>query len=201
MKNFKKIIIVLVIIGLIAGGFYAFSIFKGTTHNSSDVSSANIDISYLTKEIKRIGELRTAKITYGCLSEFEKGNYPILTKTAFSMYYEATAEAGIDIEKIDISQDFDGKFIIKLPEPTLYEAKIDMSSIKIFKKSKAIFNWSKPEDLQEALKIAERDVLKKAQTDQILEIANDKAVSVLENVFSLILEKNQFEIIPFEKTS
>ena len=54
MKYFKKIIIVLVIIGLIAGGFYAFSIFKGTTHNSSDVSSANIDISYLTKEIKRI---------------------------------------------------------------------------------------------------------------------------------------------------
>ena len=201
MKKFKGIIIVLVIIGLIAGGFYAFNIINGQTHNSADESNAEIDITYLKKEVKKIGELRTAKITYGCLSEFQEGKYPLLTKTAFSMYYEATAEAGIDIEKIDISQNADGKYIIKLPEPTLYEPRIDMSSIKIFKKSKAIFNWSKPENLQEALKVAEQDVLTKAQTDQIFEIANDKAVSVLENLFSLVLERNQFEIIPFEKTS
>ena len=51
MKKFKGIIIVLVIIGLIAGGFYAFNIINGQTHNSADESNAEIDITYLKKEV------------------------------------------------------------------------------------------------------------------------------------------------------
>ena len=204
MKKFKVVLALILIIAFIGGGAYAFNLFKNASNKNSilsDDSNAEINIAYLTKSIEKIGEIRTAKITYGCLSEFAEGKYPLLTKTAFSMYYEATAEAGIEIDKIEINQDANGKFIVKLPKPKLYDVKIDMNSIKLFKKSKALFNWSKPEDLQEALKVAQDDVLKKAETDQILEIANDKAVSVLENFLSLILDKSQFEIIPYEIVS
>ena len=135
------------------------------------------------------------------MSEFKEGKYPLITKTAFSMYYNATAEAGIEIDKIEITQDNNGKFIVKLPEPKLYDVRIDMSSIKIFNKSRALFNWSKPEDMQEALKIAEEDVKKQAATDQILDIANDKAFSVIENLLGSFLAKDQFEVVSSEKTS
>ena len=203
MKKFKLIAIVAVIIALIIGGLYAVNVFKNNTSNdlSSNESNAQIDITYLKKSVEKIGELRTAKITYGCLSEFKEGKYPLITKTAFSMYYNVTAEAGIEIDKIEITLDNNGKFIVKLPEPKLYDVRIDMSSIKIFNKSRALFNWSTPEDMQEALKIAEEDVKKQAATDQILDIANDKAFSVIENLLGSFLAKDQFEVVSSEKTS
>ena len=66
-----------------------------------------ITIDYISKELKNISKLQTAEITYGCIVDFKDGEIPIINKKQFSMYYEATVQAGIDMGKITCIEEND----------------------------------------------------------------------------------------------
>ncbi|MBQ8944233.1 MAG: DUF4230 domain-containing protein [Clostridia bacterium] len=161
--------------------------------NLNHETTINVD---LVKAIfKNVGELRTAKVTFGCLSHYSEGKYTALTKKSFYMYYDATAYAGIDISSIEVSQNDDGKYIITLPKVTIYDPQIDPKTIEFFGEDKALFNWQNHLDTKKALELAEKDVNRKAAISQLRNMAKDNATVLVKNLLNQFLDENSYEII------
>lgn len=159
-----------------------------------DTNSPGMNVEYITKKIEKISSLQTAKITYGCMVDFEEGSVKFINKKAFSMFYEATAYAGIEVSQILVTEE-NGKYIIQLPESRIEEKpKIDSSSFVFYDKESGLINKFDPEDVGKALEYAEKDVYYQATTDQLLDLADNNAISVIKNLLLGFMEENQFEI-------
>lgn len=133
--------------------------------------------------------------------DFEEGKIDILTKKSFSLFYEATAYAGVDVSGITVREN-DGKFVVQLPPAQIEEKpKIDPASFVFYDKKSGLLNNLKPEDVGKALEYAEKDVYKQATTDQLLDLADSNAVEVLKNLLLVLLDEDQFDIVPGERGS
>jgi hypothetical protein len=139
-----------------------------------------ITVEYISKELQNISTLETAKITYGCIIDFEDGEIPILNKKSFSMYYEVTAYAGIEVKNITVEEK-DGVFYINLPEATINIADIDPNSLEFYNIDKALFNSLSLEDSAIAQQYAKKDAYNQATTDQLLDIADKNAKDIITN--------------------
>jgi hypothetical protein len=95
-----------------------------------------ITTDYINSKLDLISDLSTAKITYGCMCDLKAGFIPLITKKGFSMYYEATAKAGIDLSKIS-SEIVDDKVIVTLPPAEIQDCKISASSMLALHAGKA----------------------------------------------------------------
>ena len=165
-----------------------------------DTDEPGISVEYISKRIEKISSLQTAKITYGCMVDFEEGAVKFINKKAFSMFYEATAYAGIDVSKIEVTEE-NNIYIVQLPASQIEEKpKIDSSSFVFYDKEAGLINKFDPEDVGKALEYAEKDVYYQATTDQLLDLADNNAVSVIKNLLLCFLEENQFEIRPGVRT-
>ncbi len=159
-----------------------------------------INLEYISKTIENISSLQTAKITYGCMVDFEEGSVKFINKKAFSMFYEATAYAGIDVSKITVTEE-NGKYIVQLPESRIEEKpNIDSSSFVFYDKEAGLINKFSPEDVGKALEYAQSDVYYQATTDQLLDLADSNAVSVIKNLLLCFLPEEQFEVRPGART-
>lgn len=171
-----------------------------TTDGEASPKEPTMSVEYISKKIEKISTLQTAKITYGCMIDFEEGSVKFITKKSFSMYYEATAYAGIDVAGITVTEK-DGKYIIQLPPAKIEEKpKIDPASFVFYDKSAGLLNSLAPEDVGKALEYAEKDVFYQATTDQLLDLADSNAIDVLKNLLTVLLDGEQFEIIPGERS-
>lgn len=160
-----------------------------------------ISVDYISKKIDNISSLQTAKITYGCMVDFKEGSVRFITKKAFSMFYEATAYAGVDVSQITVEEK-DGKYVVRLPAAEIEEKpKIDPASFVFYDKTSGMLNQFDPEDTGKALEYAEKDVYYQATTDQLLNLANDNAVKIVKNLLLCFLAEDQFEVIPGIKDS
>ena len=163
-------------------------------------AETKIDVDYISEKIEKISSLQTAKITYGCMVDYSSG-WGFLTGKSFSMFYEATAYAGIEVKEITVSEK-DGKYIVQLPASKIVgKPKIDPASFVFYDKENGLLNHLNPEDTGKALEYAEKDVYYQATTDQLLDLADSNAVSVIKNLLLCFLEENEFEIIPGQKES
>lgn len=163
-------------------------------------AETKIDVDYISEKIEKISSLQTAKITYGCMVDYSSG-WGLLTGKSFSMFYEATAYAGIDVKEITVKE-ANGKFIIQLPAAKIIDRPIiDPSSFVFYDKENGLLNHLNPEDTGTALEYAQKDVYYQSTTDQLLELADSNAVSVIKNLLLCFIEENQFEIIPGQKAA
>ncbi len=153
-----------------------------------------INVEYISKKLENISSLQTAKITYGCMVDFESGS-TFLNSKSFSMFYEATASAGIDVSQIKVENN-EGKYVVYLPEAKLEKPYIDPKSFVFYDKKQGLINKRDVEDTGKVLEYAEEDVKTQATTDQLLDIADSNAVSVISNLLLCFLNEGDFEIIP-----
>lgn len=203
----KWLIIIVIVMAAIAFGWanrskIALWVLKdGQDKTAATTNEPRISVEYISKTIEKISTLQTAKITYGCMIDFEEGKIDILTKKSFSLFYEATAYAGVDVSGIKVREN-DGKFVVQLPPAQIEEKpKIDPASFVFYDKKSGLLNNLKPEDVGKALEYAEKDVYKQATTDQLLDLADSNAVEVLKNLLLVLLDEDQFDIVPGERGS
>lgn len=216
MKKIKGIIIlsvVLVIVGIGTYGIFAnrekIALLLMPKDQASTAGAiideviggaeTEIDVDYISKKLDVISSLQTAKITYGCMVDFKEGSVKFITKKAFSMFYEATASASIDVSKITVTEE-NGKYIVHLPEAVLDPIKIDPKSFVFYDKEVGLLNKYDPEDTGKALEYAEQDVLNQATTDQLLDIADKNAVDVITNLLFSFVKEEDFEVIKAERS-
>lgn len=158
-----------------------------------------IDVEHINEKLENISSLQTAKITYGCMVDFKEGTVPIITQNAFSMYYEATAYAAIEVSEI-VCEEKDGKFILTLPEATIQDPNINPDSLEFYDVKNALLNKSELGDAATALQYAKKDFYYQKTTYQLLDMADKNAVDVLTNLLLCFLDDGEFEIVSAPKS-
>ena len=153
-----------------------------------------IDVEFINEKLANVSSLQTAKITYGCMVDFKEGSVPLISQNAFSMYYEATAYASVDVSKIKCEKK-DGKFILTLPEPTIQDPNINPDSLEFYDVKNSLLKENELNDVAVALQLAKKDFYYQQTTYQLLDMADKNAVDVLTNLLLCLIGEDDFEIV------
>lgn len=174
MKKIYGVLILILLLALAAGGFYAYRNYQARHKVTADALQARLE---------NASELTTQKMIYNGVIESESGGVPILTKETFLMTYKATVRAGFDVSKtaIDVAED---KVTVTLPEMEIQEVTIDPDEIKTYTTSLTLIKPDGKAELKEALVMAEEDAKKKADEEGLLEAADANAETLVKNLFA-----------------
>ncbi len=160
-KSATTIIIAVIVIAVIA--VVLTNIFK-----KEEPVKEVITVSTLEK-IVEVSDLSTFKVVYNGVACAEDKYY---------VSYEATVDAGIDFEKIDITVDNEMKKVtIKLPEAEILDTYVDIASLDyIFIDKKANTETVS----EEAYKLCKYDVKQESESQEaIIDLANQNAQNVV----------------------
>lgn len=174
--------------GLIVIGFIACLVWTKLIAPQVTVTTQTV-----TEQLMKCEELVTAKLQYTGLVTYQEGNITLIDKKAYTMQYDATVSAGIDLSqaKVDVE---DGVISIDLPKSTLKSIVIDPDTIQFRDQEYALFNWQNRSDTVEALKIAEDDAKKKVDENDLLTQADEQARSAVEALFSILTGENGYTL-------
>ena len=141
------------------------------------------DTDYMYSLIKESSELTTAKLSYTGMTEFKDKGVTFLNRSDFTMAYEATLRAGIDVKDVNVTADDENKIIyISIPEATILDVKVKPSSIKYYAEKISLFNTDEKEDANKAQELAEQAALKEAKGMGVLELANQQAETLIKGI-------------------
>lgn len=138
------------------------------------------------ERIINVSELSTFTAVYNGIARVANEKKP--EKIDYYVSYEATVNAGIDFQKVEISMDEEQKTIIlKVPEAHITNQSVEMSSLEfIFLNKKA----DKPGVTEVAYKACEEDVRQESeQQTAICELAKQNAENVLKALTKPIVDQ------------
>nr|WP_296955009.1 DUF4230 domain-containing protein [uncultured Mediterraneibacter sp.] len=142
---------IIVVISLLIGGICGWRL-------NNYLNKEEISTDYISAKLEDVSELTTQKITYSARVPVDKGSIPFINKRGFIMEYNATLRAGVNMEEVDVKQR-GNTIIVKIPHAkVLDKPNLDPDSIKFYDETKALFNWSKHEDVAEAIAQAKEDI-------------------------------------------
>lgn len=187
-KNVKLPNFVYAAIALIAVGWIACLVWTKLT-----TPTVTIDTQTITAQLMKCEDLVTAKLLYTGQVSYEEGEIAFINKKAFTMQYDATVSAGVDLANAAVDVD-ENTISIELPKSTLKSIEIDPDTIDIYDEQKSLFNWQNRSDTTEALKIAKEDAQKKVDESDLLAQADEQARSTVETLFSILTGENGYTL-------
>lgn len=194
-SKFKTVIRTAVILSVffigIAIGFSVNNKYESLIADNSVINTTpDIDVSYLNTALKEASELTTAKLKINALVNFKDKGIIILNRSDFTMKYTADISAGIDMSKVEISEDDinrESKVItVKIPKATVFKPNIYHGDeyIQFYDEKFALFNVNPKEDLSQALALAEDDAKKEAENSGLLELADKQSATLIKGILS-----------------
>lgn len=176
-KHFsKKLVTLVVIIAAIALVIVGYLLASLQNKETITVSAVSIE-----ERLSKCSDLTTARLDYRGLIRYSEGDIKYLTQKSFSMIYDATITAGIDLSQAEVT--LDGTSIkVVLPQPTIQSIVIDPDSLEFYDEKAALFNWTEKEDTQKAMSYAKADASAKAEQVELLAKASEQAESVVTNL-------------------
>ena len=174
MKKIKTILIVVAAVALAGGGFWFARLLDRA-------SEPGVNATSIREEISRCSELATARLDYRGLIKYSDGDIPLINQKSFSMIYDATIRAGIDLSQAEV--EVSGNTItVTLPAPQILDITVDPDSLEFYDEQFALFNWTDKEDTTEAMSYAREDAEEKAGQEGLLEEASEQAKNVIETL-------------------
>lgn len=188
MKKPRGIFNALLVVALVAVGFLASQLYTRMT-----TPTVRLDTTTVTSQLVKCQDLVTAKLEYRGLVTYEEGDIDWINKKGFTMVYDATVAAGVDLSKADVT--VDGRDVkIVLPQAEMTSISIDPDSLKFYDEKSALFNWQNRSDTKEALKLAKKDAKKKIDRSSLVKTANDQAKSAVETLFEPFTGDNGYNV-------
>ena len=149
----------------------------------------------VTAQISELSQLSTAELAYRGLVRYSQGEITFLTKKEFTMIYDASVKAGVDLKQVQI--DIKGNNIsVTLPKAEIQDITIDPGSLEFYDEKFALFNFQDREDTVEALQYAKEDVTEHVENTDLLKTAEERAKTVITGLINSMWkeEKEQPEI-------
>lgn len=188
MKKHKGIFNAVLVVALVAVGFLASQLYTRMT-----TPTVRLDTTTVTSQLIKCQDLVTAKLEYRGLVTYEEGDIDWINKKGFTMVYDATVAAGVDLSKADVS--VAGRDVkIALPQAKMTSTSIDPDSLKFYDEKSSLLNWQNRTDTQEALKLAKKDAKKKIDESALIKTANEQAESTVETLFSPFTGDNGYNV-------
>ena len=176
------LITIVILLGVIAGGFYFVTHFENTKVNKG----------MITAKLDNASECTTQKLIYNGVVKMEKGVIPLIDKRSFVMTYTATVRAGFDMSETDVDVT-DDRIKVVIPRTTIQEITIDPDSLEFYDTSFSIITMNK-EAVKEALQEAESDAEQKAASSELLEAADENAETLIEGLLKDFADNHEIVI-------
>lgn len=196
MKKIKKIIIIILLIGLAL--FAAF--FYGKKQMRSEMEP-EITSSLIYNKLVSAKELTTLKYHYTNMGHFENQNtfygYKVpFTSKEFIVSYEGLINAGIDLNKMKVDVG-DKSIEVRIPPAEILSHEIYEDSLKVYDERESIFNRIDIEDYNDFSKDQKSEIEKKAIKKGLLKEADEESKRAVEEILmgDTILSKYDIKII------
>lgn len=196
MKKIKKIIIIILLIGLAL--FAAFFYGKKQMKNEME---PEITSSLIYNKLVSAKELTTLKYHYTNMGHFENQNtfygYKVpFTSKEFIISYEGLINAGIDLNKMKVDVG-DKSIEVRIPAAEILSHEIYEDSLKVYDERESIFNRIDIEDYNDFSKDQKSEIEKKAIKKGLLKEADEESKKAIEEILmgDTILSKYDIKII------
>lgn len=196
MKKIKKLIIIILLIGLAL--FAAF--FYGKKQMKSEMEP-EITSSLIYNKLVSAKELTTLKYHYTNMGHFENQNtfygYKVpFTSKEFIVSYEGLINAGIDLNKMKVNVG-DKSIEVRIPASEILSHEIYEDSLKVYDERESIFNRIDIEDYNDFSKDQKSEIEKKAIKKGLLKEADEESKRAIEEILmgDTILSKYDIKII------
>lgn len=189
MKNFKKILFILIfiLIAFISGIFFA------NKQTESEITSTLIQ-----NRIEQASDLVTTKYHYTKVGKFENSlnlngwSIP-LTNKYFILTFEGEIQLGTDLSKANIEIS-DSTIHVTVDKPTVISNSIDESSIEVYDETKNIFNPISVSDYKAfAIKQKEK-ALSEAKKKGLMKTAQENTKKSIKQIISIIPDTDDYNI-------
>lgn len=144
-------------------------------------SSPKVTTEDIQEQIVQVSELATEQLEYSGMVHYSEGNIKFLTEKAFTMTYNATVKAGVDLSEADIKVE-DKTITVTLPKAKMMSIEIDPNSLQFQDEERAVLNWSSHDDTSTALQIAEDNAKDKVDQDGLIAKAQESSHQLIENL-------------------
>lgn len=144
-------------------------------------SEPTITNAFINDRLEAASELTSAELTYNGLIHYTDGKIPFITMKAFLMTYRADVKAGVDLSKVEVNVT-KPKVNITIPKIKVLDIAVDPDTIQFYDEKSALFNWTKKEDVIDAIQVAEDDVTEHANIEELKAKAKKQTEVLLEGL-------------------
>ena len=189
MKNFKKILFILIFI-LIA---FIIGIFFANKQTEPEITSTLIQ-----NRIEQASDLVTTKYHYTKVGKFENSlnlngwSIP-LTNKYFILTFEGEIQLGTDLSKANIEIS-DSTIHVTVDKPTVISNSIDESSIEVYDETKNIFNPISVSDYKAFAVKQKEKALSEAKKKGLMKTAQENTKKSIKQIISIIPDTDDYNI-------
>lgn len=189
MKNFKKILFILIfiLIAFISGIFFA-----------NKQTEPEITSTLIQNRIEQASDLVTTKYHYTKVGKFENSlnlngwSIP-LTNKYFILTFEGEIQLGTDLSKANI--EISGSTIhVTVDKPTVISNSIDESSIEVYDETKNIFNPISVSDYKAFAVEQKEKALSEAKKKGLMKTAQENTKKSIKQIISIIPDTDDYNI-------
>ena len=189
MKNFKKILFILIfiLIAFISGIFFA-----------NKQTEPEITSTLIQNRIEQASDLVTTKYHYTKVGKFENSlnlngwSIP-LTNKYFILTFEGEIQLGTDLSKANIEIS-DSTIHVTVDKPTVISNSIDESSIEVYDETKNIFNPISVSDYKAFAVKQKEKALSEAKKKGLMKTAQKNAEKSIKEIISIIPDTDDYTI-------
>ena len=189
MKNFKKILFILIfiLIAFISGIFFA-----------NKQTEPEITSTLIQNRIEQASDLVTTKYHYTKVGKFENSlnlngwSIP-LTNKYFILTFEGEIQLGTDLSKANIEIS-DSTIHVTVDKPTVISNSIDESSIEVYDETKNIFNTISVSDYKAFAVKQKEKALSEAKKKGLMKTAQKNTEKSIKQIISIIPDTDDYNI-------
>ena len=189
MKNFKKILFILIfiLIAFISGIFFA-----------NKQTEPEITSTLIQNRIEQASDLVTTKYHYTKVGKFENSlnlngwSIP-LTNKYFILTFEGEIQLGTDLSKANIEIS-DSTIHVTVDKPTVISNSIDESSIEVYDETKYIFNPISVSDYKAFAVEQKEKALSEAKKKGLMKTAQKNTEKSIKQIISIIPDTDDYNI-------
>ena len=189
MKNFKKILFILIfiLIAFISGIFFA-----------NKQTEPEITSTLIQNRIEQASDLVTTKYHYTKVGKFENSlnlngwSIP-LTNKYFILTFEGEIQLGTDLSKANIEIS-DSTIHVTVDKPTVISNSIDESSIEVYDETKNIFNPISVSDYKAFAVKQKEKALSEAKKKGLMKTAQKNTEKSIKEIISIIPDTDDYTI-------
>ncbi|WP_295563131.1 DUF4230 domain-containing protein [uncultured Holdemanella sp.] len=189
MKNFKKILFILIfiLIAFISGIFFA-----------NKQTEPEITSTLIQNRIEQASDLVTTKYHYTKVGKFENSlnlngwSIP-LTNKYFILTFEGEIQLGTDLSKANIEIS-DSTIHVTVNKPTVISNSIDESSIEVYDETKNIFNPISVSDYKAFAVEQKEKALSEAKKKGLMKTAQENTKKSIKQIISIIPDTDDYNI-------
>ncbi|HCO28481.1 MAG TPA: DUF4230 domain-containing protein [Lachnospiraceae bacterium] len=185
----NKIVVIMsfvCIIALIAVGVLSVKLIEAK-------KEPTVTTSVITSQLQNMSDLTTSQLQYRGMIRYEEGTITFINKKSYTMLYDASVKAGIDMEQAKI-QVTGKKVKVTLPKAKIQEIVINPDTLEFYDEKNSLFNWDDKQDTVKALQLAKEDATARIDETELLKQAEQQAELLIKNLVYPMTVNGNYEV-------